>query len=68
MKKLLYGSKQQSTDTSKPKRGNKRKEGKDNNDDNVSGNSTASETTATASSGGADRQVGEAECDGKNRE
>lgn len=63
MKKLLYGNKQQRTNTSKPKRGDKSKEDKENKEDNGSGNSATSETTA--SPGGADRQVGEAECDGK---
>lgn len=42
MKKLLYGNKQQRTDTSKSKNRNKRKEDNDNKYDNVSGNSATS--------------------------
>ena len=65
MKKLLYGNKQQRTKPSDKKSRGKGKDDKESNDNNDGNNISTAETTATSTPGGADRQVGEVECDGK---
>ena len=65
MKKLLYGNKQQRTKPSDKKSRGKGKDDKESNDNNGGNNVATAETTATSTPGGADRQVGEVECDGK---